>query len=108
MAWLSDNNEFMTPIQSLIEDYHISTAKHHLPKIGFTNPSQRVINHFIYMMHEAELQFGAYTKGLMDGERLERRYKYQVNQYNLACEPAKIIGAAAYILTMNVNLQEQK
>ena len=107
MAGLSDNNEFKTPIQSLIKDYHISAAKHHLPKIGYST-SQLFINHFIYMMHDAELQFGAYTKGLMDGETLEARYKFQINQYNLACEPAKIIGAAAYILTMNVNLQEQK
>ena len=101
-------NEFKTPQQSLIEDYHIKAAEHHLPKIGYPNPSQEAINHFIYMMHEAELQLGAFTKGLMTGENLEKRYKYQVEQYNSASEPAKKIGAAAYLLTMQVNLQEQK
>jgi len=101
---IENNNEGMkAPSPKLIQDYHVIAAKHHVAKLGY-EVNEINTNHFIYWMIDAEFQYGAHTKGLLNN--LQERIDFQMKKYQAPyAKKADKIGSAAYLLTMIVNKQ---
>ena len=103
----NNNTGMKTPYANTVKEYHVEAAKHHVAKLGF-ELSEVNINHFIYWMIDAELQWVSYQRGLMTHEQLSKRIAAQQEKYQAPFfTKANKIGAAAYLLTIAVNLQEQ-
>lgn len=102
----NNNTDMMCASPKLVKEYHIEAAKHHVAKLGFET-SEVNINHFIYWMIDAELQWATYQRGIMTHERLSKRIAAQQSKYQAPfAKKADKIGAAAYLITITVNMQE--